>query len=148
VQNEVAPGNLYRYTNAPGKSYQVKLNGKTVQGKLKNGYFEITRRWKTNDRVELQFPMQVRTVEADPQVKDIVGKFSIEYGPLVYCMEEIDNPAWTSPASFIKPPSVQWRPGLLGGINVINGKTAGSNYVLIPYYTWSNRGVGKMKVFF
>jgi DUF1680 family protein len=148
VQNEVAPGGLYSYTNAPGKSYQVKLNGKTLKGELKNGYFEITRKWKTGDRIELQFPMQVRTVEADPQVKDINGKFSIEYGPLVYCMEEADNPEWISPTQSLKSSIVEWRPDLLGGVNVIRGKTVGNDYKLIPYYVWSNRGAGKMKVFF
>jgi len=36
----------------------------------------------------------------------------------------------------------------LGGINVIRKKTNEGDCILIPYYTWSNRGVGKMKVFF
>jgi DUF1680 family protein len=147
VQNEVAPGELYHYTNTPGKPFQVKLNGKTLVAELKNGYFEISRKWKTGDKIELQFPMQVRTVESDVQVKDNIGKFSVEYGPLVYCMEEIDNPSATMPSSLPKT-IVEWRPDLLGGINVIRGKTAGSDFVLIPYYTWSNRGVGTMKVFF
>jgi DUF1680 family protein len=148
VQNTVAPGNLYRYTDMPGKPYQVKLNGKVINGELKNGYFEITRKWKKGDKIELQFPMQIRTVEADPQVKDIAGKFSVEYGPLVYCMEEIDNPDAITPSLLPKNSVAEWKPGLLGGVNIIRGKAAGNDYVLIPYYAWSNRGVGTMKVFF
>jgi len=147
VRNEI-PGGLYHYTNAPGKPYQVKLNGKALKGVLKNGYFEITRKWQTGDQIELQFPLQIRTVEADPQVKDDIGKFAVEYGPLVYCMEEADNPAWLSPTQSLKSSSVVWRPELLGGINVIREKTNEGDCVLIPYYTWSNRGCGKMKIFF
>jgi DUF1680 family protein len=147
VQNEI-PGELYHYTDAAGKPYSVLLNGKPVSGNLRNGYLEITRIWKTGDRIELQFPMQIRTVEADPQVKDDAGKFAVEYGPLVYCMEEADNSAWTSPTPSLKSSAVEWQPKLLGGINVIIEKTIGGDCILIPYYTWSNRGIGKMKVWF
>jgi DUF1680 family protein len=148
VQNEVAPGELYRYTNASVKSYSILLNGKAVKGNLNNGYFEITRIWRTGDRIELHFPMQIRTVEADSQVKDILSKFSVEYGPLVYCMEEIDNPSGKTPSPLLKSAKVKWRPEILGGVNVIKGRTSGGDYLLIPYYSWSNRGVGTMKVFF
>jgi DUF1680 family protein len=92
--------------------------------------------------------MEIRTVETDPQVKDNIGKFAIEYGPLVYCMEEADNPAWISLAPSLKSSTVEWQPNLLGGVNVIRGKAAEGDYLLIPYYIWSNRGTGRMKVFF
>ncbi|MDR1937099.1 MAG: hypothetical protein LBQ73_01195, partial [Tannerellaceae bacterium] len=42
--------------------------------------------------------------------------------------------------------SVEWNPELLGGINIIRERSNGNEQVLIPYYAWSNRGVGKMKV--
>lgn len=29
---------------------------------------------------------------ADPRVKQNIGKRAIQRGPLVYCMEEVDNP--------------------------------------------------------
>ena len=147
LENEI-PGGLYHYTNAPEKPYIVKVNGKSIKGDFIDGYFGIHRKWQTGDRIELQFPMQIRSVEADPQVKDNIGKFAIEYGPLVYCMEEADNPQWTFPTLSLKSSIVEWRPDLLGGINVIREKTNEGDCVLIPYYTWSNRGVGKMKVFF
>jgi DUF1680 family protein len=146
VKNEI-PGGLYHYTNSLNKSFQIKVNGKALKGEVKNGYFEINREWKSGDRIELQFPMQFRTVEADPLVKDDAGKYAVEYGPLVYCMEEADNPAGTAPASVPQSFKVEWRPELLGGVNIIKEKTAGGNFTLIPYYTWSNRGVGTMKVF-
>jgi DUF1680 family protein len=55
----------------------------------------------------------------------------------------IDNPETfdkpLNPQSF----TVTWRPELLGGVNVIQNE----DFTLIPYYVWSNRGTGKMKVF-
>jgi DUF1680 family protein len=151
VQNEIAANELYRYVNEPGKPYQVRLNGKIITGKLHNGYLEINRKWKSGDRVELQFPMQVRIVEANPNVKDDAGKYVIEYGPLVYCAEEADNSTVRAGCALpLQSPEylVEWKPDLLQGVNIIRETSANGKTVLIPYYAWSNRGTGKMQVFF
>jgi DUF1680 family protein len=147
VQNVPAPGSLYHYTDKPAESYHVSVNGKLQAQKTdKDGYLEITRTWQAGDEIELQLPMQARTVEADANVKDNVGKYAVERGPLVYCMEEIDNPSTfaktVSPSSF----TTEWDSSLLSGVNVIREKSDDNEFMLIPYYTWSNRGVGKMKV--
>jgi len=145
ARNEVAPGGLYSYSNAPAdEPYQVLLNGKAVQTRLENGYVEISRKWTENDRIELILPMKVRQVVAHERVKDVLGCSSIEYGPLVYCAEEIDN-EYSFDQITISPQAsytIEMKPALLGGINVIGDGTS----TFIPYYTWSNRGVGKMKV--
>ena len=145
AQNEVAPGGLYSYGNAPSEQpYQILLNGDAIQNRPKNGYVEISREWTENDRIELTLPMKVRQVVADEQVKDDLGLSSIEYGPLVYCMEEIDNEAVFGQTTINRQAeySVEMKPDLLGGVNVISDGTA----TFIPYYAWSNRGIGKMKV--
>jgi glycosyl hydrolase family 127 (putative beta-L-arabinofuranosidase) len=36
--------------------------------------------------------MPVQVVEANPQVADDTGRVAIQGGPLVYCMEEVDQP--------------------------------------------------------
>ena len=145
VQNDVAPGGLYSYRNAPSdEPYRVLLNGNAVESRIENGYVEISRKWTENDRIELFFPMKVRQVVAIEQVKDVLGLSSIEYGPLVYCAEEIDNETVFN-QTVINPQAnyiVEMKPALLGGVNVINDGTS----TFIPYYAWSNRGVGKMKV--
>ena len=145
AQNEVAPGGLYSYGNAPAEEpFRIALNGQTVQNRLNNGYVEITRKWSGDDVIELVLPMKVRQVIADMQVKDLIGLSSIEYGPLVYCTEEIDNET-NFDQTRVSPQdnyTVDLKPDLLGGVNVINNQTS----TFIPYYAWSNRGVGKMKV--
>ena len=145
ARNEVAPGGLYSYRNAPSaESFQVLLNGDVVQSRINNGYVEISRQWTKNDRVELILPMKVRQVAASEMVKDVLGQSAIEYGPLVYCAEETDNADGFGQIT-LAPQSVytvEMKPDLLMGINIVSDGTA----TFIPYYAWSNRGVGKMKV--
>jgi DUF1680 family protein len=137
AQNTPAPGGLYAYSD--DKQTQLSYAPNTT-----DGYYTVTRTWKSGDSLILNFPMQPRTIVARQEVKDDVGKFAVEYGPLVYCMEEIDNPETfdkpLNPQSF----TVTWQYGLLGGVNILHDK----DFTLIPYYAWSNRGEGRMKVFF
>ncbi|MDR2628170.1 MAG: glycoside hydrolase family 127 protein, partial [Dysgonamonadaceae bacterium] len=137
VQNTPVPGGLYAYADQEQTQSSHTPNAS-------DGYYTVTRTWTSGDSLALNFPMKVRTVKARPEVKDDAGKISVEYGPLVYCMEEIDNPA-----TFDKPLHPQSfhivrQLDLLGDVNVIRD----GEFTLIPYYAWSNRGVGKMKVFF
>jgi DUF1680 family protein len=146
VQNELVPSILYTYTNPPGEPYSVLLNDNPIEGSLHNGYLEITRKWTAGDKIELQFPMTVRQVAASLAVDQNAGKQAIEYGPLVYCMEEADNPTFDVLPEGASQFSVEWQSDLLGGVNLIREKQNQQEFVLIPYYAWSNRGAGKMKV--
>ena len=49
--------------------------------------------WKKGEKVELDFPMEVRTLQADSRVREDIGKVAIMRGPVVYCLEETDNGA-------------------------------------------------------
>ena len=145
VRNEVAPGELYSYINTPTDDpFRILLNGSAIPCGLENGYVEISREWKENDLIELSFSMKVRLTVADEKVKDVQGQASIEYGPLVYCAEEIDNKTVFDQIVFKQHTNyaVEMKPELLGGVNVISNGTS----TFIPYYAWSNRGVGKMRV--
>lgn len=132
AQNEVADGDLYRFTNIAAKTFSVKLNGKNIaadKNNLKDGYICLTRTWKKGDKLSLDFPMELRTVEANTQVKEDVNRQAIERGPIVYCWEKPLNDNSAFPAFLTKNQTVQY-----------NGKT------LIPYYSWANRGAAEMKV--
>ena len=144
--NEVSPGSLYTYSNEPPEEpCTLLLNGKEVKGKRKNGYMELSGEWTGNDRIELTLPMKVRFVKAGEQVSADKGLLAIEYGPLVYCAEEADNSRFDEIIVDPQAPCiVERRPDLLNGISVIQA----NNATFIPYYAWSNRGEGKMKVWF
>jgi DUF1680 family protein len=63
---------------------------------------------------------------------------------MVYCTEEIDNETVFEKTAVMPQAdyTVEMKPDLLGGINVINDGTS----TFIPFYAWSNRSFGKMKV--
>ena len=69
----------------------------TVQGVVSSAqeesgnYLAIKREWKTGDSVTINFEMPVRRMLSNPNVKDTVGKYALMRGPLVYCLESIDN---------------------------------------------------------
>ena len=139
AQNIPTPGGLYSYTNNPDKPPSLTPN-------TADGYYTLARHWNTSDSLVFDFSMQVRTVEANANVKDNAGQYAVEYGALVYCMEETDNPETFDKPANTQSFSVEWNPDLLGGINLIREQTSIGDKVLIPYYAWSNRGVKKMKV--
>ncbi|WP_409012903.1 hypothetical protein [Emticicia sp. C21] len=107
--------------------------------------------------------MEVRQTIANAKVKDDIGKIAIEYGPIVYCAEFVDNNGHTS--NLIVPEKQQFQtsfqPNLLNGVMTLKGTANAINIlddssvntttqplVLIPYYARSNRGQGEMRVWF
>lgn len=50
-------------------------------------YAELTRIWEKGDVVELNLPMPVRIMKANPQVEDCRNKLAVMRGPVVYCAE-------------------------------------------------------------
>jgi hypothetical protein len=149
ASNKTAPGNLYSYlTNAESK-ISLKINGGEQKIILKNGYAEISRTWNKGDKVEIVLPMTVREVIANEKVKYDSSKVAFEYGPIVYCAEEIDN----KNISDVKiPASVKFNTEekniLSNNFLSVRANLENEELNLIPYYLWSNRGVGKMKVWF
>jgi DUF1680 family protein len=146
-RNEVIPGGLYTYKNVSTSIPTLKINGKDVNAKIEEGYFVINRKWNHKDIVEVNFPMKVREVIASDKISANYGKVSLEYGPLVYTVEEADNTNFDA-IKIAKNTTykVTPRPELLKGIYTIEATSGNSNFTAIPYYSWSNRGVGRMQV--
>ena len=167
ARGECVPGNLYRYLLSeqphldPLDGIQLLVNGEAVPLKLEAGYAAIHRTWKKGDRVELEMPMPIRRVVADQKVVADRGRVAIERGPLVYCLEDIDNAQAVDGAILPDDATLTTRldPDLLGGLVVIEGEgdfatqeesgvwqQQKSTLRLIPYYAWNHRGNGKMEV--
>lgn len=141
-RNEVLPSDLYSYANSYESQPTLSINGEKVETAIQDGYLEVTRNWSADDAIEIHFPMEVRAVKANENVEEDRGKLSLEYGPLVYAVEEVDNPNFdTISVSANDQFSVQ-KEDILEGVNTISN----DQLKAIPYYTWSNRGVNKMKV--
>jgi len=147
ARNEVVPGDLYKYIAENPEKVSLLVNGKDENGVLDKGYIEITRKWTRGDKIELTLPLAVRKVIAHEKVADDVNKIAFECGPIVYCAEEIDNHR----ISEITVPldtklNITKGAVLTENVNILRGKVDNQELILIPYYVWSNRGVGKMKV--
>ena len=54
------------------------------------------RRWSPGDVVQLVVKVLPQVVEANPRVADDSGRVAIQRGPLIYCLEEIDQPGGIS----------------------------------------------------
>lgn len=138
---------LYSFENKLSGEIKVILNGKKANYQLANGFIEINREWQKGDKLEVDFPQEVRQIKADPLLVDDKGKTAVQYGALVYCMEGVDNVNSFGEKLKAQSFKVQFNSNKLGGINEIYATSSGNKKVtLIPYYTWSNRGVGNMKV--
>lgn len=135
------------------------------------GYVELKTDWRTGDTIDLEFPMPVRRIEANPLVEETLNQVAFQRGPVIYCLESADLPPDTdiseiqvSSRSRIKARQVA---GLLGGTVVLEGSAQrrpsppwnGQLYremkpteaatipvTLIPYALWANRGPGTMTV--
>jgi len=154
------PSDLYRFAGAarPGSAPPVRpersraadrvglrVNGIAVPMTVVNGYARLQRRWIAGDTVELDLPMPIRRVLANERVEADRGKAAIERGPIVYCVEDIDNAGRAADVRLPLDAELQhyFDRTLLGGIEVIHG---GPNVVAVPYYAWANRGKGRMAV--
>jgi DUF1680 family protein len=122
----IAPAKFGLRLRVPGwcRGESVKINGKPVAKPThERGYIVLDREWKAGDVVDLNLPMPVRRVEANPEVKEDVGRLAIQRGPLIYCLEGCDQ---SVPIESITLPlsarlTIEKRPTLLGGVVVIKG---------------------------
>ena len=140
------PSDLFRFVDRQEFSPRLEVNGREVELILKKGYAEIAGSWKQGDRIILELPMEGRVIQAHEQVEAKRGLLALQYGPLVYCAEETDNEVDVLDAGIDAGSAFDagFDPHLLGGVNILRGK----DLVLIPYYAWANREVGKMNVWF
>lgn len=146
---------------------KVGVNGKPFRVLQERGYLVLNQSWKAGDTVLLNIPMDVQQMEANPLVKDDVGKTAVQRGPLVYCVEQVDN---DTPVNELVLPrgasfKVAFRANVLGGVAVIDSEAeratnpewqkglyqpavrpTPTRVTLIPYGFWDNRKPGRMEV--
>jgi uncharacterized protein len=158
ARNRPAPGGLYSYLTKSDTPVKIVVNGAPVSAVPDAlGYVTIARRWTGGDAIDVELPMEVRTVVADPRVRDNRGRMAIERGPIVYCAEWPEAPDGhvldlLFDASQEMTPAAD--PSLFDGVTVLRARARRigrpsdrpSPITLIPYYLWANRGAGEMAV--
>jgi DUF1680 family protein len=153
------------------RNARVAVNGEQVDlaSVTVDGYAIIKRQWQDGDKVELDLPMEPVRVRSNPLVRADIGKVAIQNGPVVYCLEEVDNGPNLHAVVLPKDAEleVSFREDLLGGVNVITAQgqkakeeawgpelykaNAYTEYepiklTFVPYYAWINREPGEMTV--
>ena len=150
----------------------MAVNGENIDTACDPGtYAGIYRAWHNGDYIELTLPMIPRLIEPDIRIDDIRNSLALEYGPFVYCIEEADHTNIDIDdvrISYDTRPEPTWNDEFAGGCTVLklpgslliynknarlyipeNGQdpqTKGVNLTAVPYFTWANRGAGKMRV--
>jgi DUF1680 family protein len=162
------------FLRIPGwcRDAKVRVNNQESRAVLDPSTFhEIRRGWSTGDTIALDLPMPIRVVEANPLVEESRNHVAVVRGPLVYCVEGVDLPAGVRVLDVRLPrkPNLQPRRmkelgnvvALEGrGLAVPGGDWSKQHYrdldpaatpeefhlVLVPYFTWDNRGDSEMSV--
>jgi uncharacterized protein len=151
-----APWTLSLRVPAWATGASLMINGQPAGETAEPGrYASIRRRWAQGDVVTLTLPMPPRLTRPHERIDAVRGCVAIERGPLVYCLEQADQPPGAS-VDEVRiedgPLTAAAAPDLLGGITVGNapGRAAagGAPVTLraIPYFTWANRDIGAMRV--
>lgn len=135
---------------------------------ISDGYLYLSGTWSGNQKINLDFPMTVRIMAANPSVREDIGKVAVTYGPMVYCLEEADNGNnlhllrlnCEDPDFKITPDAILGAPSITAKGYREEGEKEGENLyhvyqepkltkcelTFLPYYMWNNRGEGEMSV--
>lgn len=74
-----------------GGNFRITRNGVPVEDLwVENGYAKINGSFK-EEVIEIIFDMKPLFIHANPKVRADSGKTAMKKGPLIYCMEEVDN---------------------------------------------------------
>jgi DUF1680 family protein len=152
----------------------LTVNGTAVDTAPADGWWVLGREWSDGDEVVLVLPLEPRFTVADPRLDATRGAVAVEYGPLVYCLEAVDNPghrlddltvdsavaprvlpvdgtlgaaATIRIAGRVRPRTgASWWPYRLAGAPT--GDEPGESVPLtaVPSYTWGNREPGAMRI--
>jgi len=154
AQDKPLPSDLYRYMTPNETKIRLEVNNALVDLNVNDeGYCIINQNWKKGDRILIEFPMPIRRVLANEKVKDCNGMVALERGPIVYCIETIDNDNVENLKLYDNTNlSHQYQEELLNGVVTITGnvqnlkKDFKQDFLAIPYYAWAHRGRSEMIV--
>jgi len=167
---EVTPNAVFA-VRIPGwcKDYSVAVDGATATYDMQDGYAYF-KGLKAGQSIDLIIKMPVTVLEANPRIRENLGKVAVKRGPIVYCIEGADNgddlhrvhlpvdasfkakfdPNFFSGAVLIestgkKLKQDKWCPdNLYSEAGICDFEDISLKW--IPYYLWANRGENEMTV--
>ncbi|MBO0947888.1 aceric acid hydrolase [Fibrella forsythiae] len=174
IQLDQVPASSFSvFVRIPGwcQGATIKVNGALVKTRVQAGtYAELNRKWAAGDRVDIDLPMPVKLIEANPLVEENRNQVAVKRGPIVYCLESVDNRK-TKLATIALSTKLDFKPTpvrfentdmiALDGTARLLDESSWTNQLyrevsekapqstpvrLIPYYAWANRGHSEMAV--
>lgn len=134
----------------------------------KDGYIYISKEWNDGDEISLNFNMDIRVLMANTRVREDSGKLCVSRGPIIYCIEEVDNGKNLQNLLLEADKPMMVQDFEIDGIKMNCIKAAGLRVketasdelyleyhpvetdpvelTFVPYYAWNNRGEGEMTV--
>lgn len=172
------PAEFTLFVRIPGWSRKssVQVNGSAAAESPSGAYLPIRRRWSAGDVVDLDLDMTTYLLKANPAVNEDRGRVAFQRGPVVFCMEQLDQATESEhnglvgyTAQLQAETSAQFQPKLLDGVLVLEhpgwiARSAKQTSLyfpagddekivqtaatlrLIPYYAWANRAPSDMQV--
>lgn len=115
------------------------------------------------ETVTVDLPMKVHFVEANPNVQDDAGRYAVMRGPIVYCLEGVDNGENLRDIAIYEESSFEIKLDETLNVPVMTAKACRREQIdtlyriktnkfidftaaLIPYYAFANRGESGMIV--
>lgn len=148
--------------------YSIKVNGKVIQPTIDSGYLVISQEWKKDDIIEYEMDMPIERMHAHPRIAFNTGCIALQRGPLVYCLEQVDNGSDLNQILLPKSAKLHalFDANVLNGVVCITGEAQKTSEKVwdkavyspvnseftkisiksVPYYAWNNRGLGEMLV--
>ncbi|HSJ56793.1 MAG TPA: beta-L-arabinofuranosidase domain-containing protein, partial [Anaerolineae bacterium] len=130
----------------PAAAWEQPASGYSPESSF---YLPIQRTWSAGDVVEMDLSMPVVARRAHPRVRSVRGRVALTRGPLVYCLESLDNPRVDLFEDRVLPGVVRAEaaPDLFDRVHVLRGETENQqSFSAIPYSYWANRGESQMAV--
>jgi len=144
------------------------INGRQIEAAHnENGYLCLYREWKPDDTITLDLQMPVQRIVAHPSVTSNIRRVALRRGPVVYCLEGVDNGGSVQDIALPREADLEahFEKDLLGGVTILRGNALRRKPVdwenrlyqiapedeeteitAIPYYAWDNRDEGQMVV--
>ena len=149
---------------------ELSVGGSKVdaQSKVEKGYVKLSQCWTGKTEIDVEFDMPAHLMVADTRVTADIGKAALVKGPIVYCLEQVDNGEniFANQIDLDACFEEKYEDNLLGGTMTIS--TDGEKLIsssennelyhsgkikklpvklkYVPYALWNNRGRGEMQV--
>ncbi|MCM1270282.1 MAG: glycoside hydrolase family 127 protein [Ruminococcus flavefaciens] len=125
--------------------------------KERNGYAYF--RIEDSSKIDIEFDMYIKIIKCSNRVRENIGKVAVMRGPIVYCLEEVDNGSDLHMLSLCKHPNFEYKDGVIFADGFREQPDANLYNIysesikekcrlkFISYYRWGNRGENEMSVY-